>query len=1074
MKVEGTVSQQGNSTVGQRPRHRGAYSRLLAILIPLVLMLSFAAASAPQASALPENFFGFQFGTGWFPNEQYPSSEPDMEAVSRSGAKYWRLPFDCHNKDWTKYDKEVRLAWEHGISIIANPSARCGDGSGQVPVSAEWEPKGSLWETWLYELVGHYGWNGSFWSGKSNIKPITVWEVWNEPNLGSSGSSGVSGIANGNYYGKFLKRSANALNEAQNAQATCCGISVLMGGLLTVAEKEGNKTVHNFIKEANEVSGLASSISGVAVHPYAYDPEADTKVENNITTDREDINQLGSGKSMWITEIGWPVEHGGGVFTQVTEPRQSELLTNVFNWVKGQQASKNIQSLIFYNYRDFTLNESWITGCGLRKRPPSEQFSQTTFRSAWYAFQSQTGAAKWPVQPTAETQAATSIKATEATLNGTINPHGLPTGYRFEYGPSTTYTNSSPSSYQEGGWEDKNISISNTLTGLHPNTVYHFRIVASNENNESVQAQDRTFRTPSLITGHKFSTPTSWAAWPTDSAEVDFADTNGDGKADAIGKNSAGEVRVSWSTGSSFGGASFWATWPAGYSIDFADTNGDGKADAIGKNAAGDLFVSWSNGVNGFPGGSSWGTWPSGYSLEFADVNGDGRADAVGMNSAGDVKVGLSTTSNTFATPTTWATWPAGYSIDFADTNGDGKADAVGKNAAGDVKVAWSNGVNGFPGGTSWATWPAGYSIDFADTNGDGKADAIGKNAAGDLFVAWSNGVSGFPGGSSWGTWPSGYSLEFKDVNGDKRADAVGTNSTGDVKVSLSTTSNKFATPASWASWPVGSSSIDFADTNFDGKADAIGKNSAGDLRVSWSTGSSFGGGSLWATWLAGYSIDFADTNGDGKADAIGENSAGNVFVSWSSGIGFPGGSSWATWPSGYSLEFADTNGDGKTDAIGKNSAGDVKVAWSNGVNGFPGGTSWATWPAGYSIDFADTNGDGKADAIGMNSAGDVKVAWSNGSSAFLTPSTWATWPSGYSIDFADVNGDGMADAVGKNAAGDVKVGLSTGAKFNTPTSWATWPAGYSLEFADVNADGVADAVGMNSASDVKVGLASE
>jgi len=82
------------NTEGKPRRHR------LALLIACLALFAFLlGTTASPASALPENFFGFQFGTGWGANEQYPSSEPDMEAVARSGAKYWRLPFDGHNKD---------------------------------------------------------------------------------------------------------------------------------------------------------------------------------------------------------------------------------------------------------------------------------------------------------------------------------------------------------------------------------------------------------------------------------------------------------------------------------------------------------------------------------------------------------------------------------------------------------------------------------------------------------------------------------------------------------------------------------------------------------------------------------------------------------------------------------------------------------------------------------------------------------------------------------------------------------------------------------------------------------------
>ena len=466
--------------------------RVLALLVTLTLVGAVLGSFASSAIALPQNFFGLQFGNGYAANEQYPESEANMEAIARSGAKYWRLSFNCYEKNWTKYDREVRLAWEHGISIIANPSARCGEASVAVPPEGEW----SAQETWLRELVQHYGWNGSFWAGKSNVKPITVWEIWNEPNLGEHGEDGVH--ADGSYYGRFLKSSAIALNEKQNSQATCCGINVLMGGLLTVgsgSDGKGhyNKNVHEFLEETHLVSGLDSRINGVAIHPYGFDPGAGTKVEEYIKKDREDASEfVGTEKSLWITEVGWPVEHEFAV----SSARQSELLTTIFNWVKEKQASDNIQSLIYYNYRDFTFNGSWITACGLRERPQAEQFGHQTFRSSWGAFQKEAGASQWPVSPGAETSAATNVGPTSATLNGTINPHGLPTGYHFEWAEeSEGFSHSIPSSDIEAGWKEGVISVHQELTGLKPGTTYHFRIVGANENNEQTGGANLSFKT---------------------------------------------------------------------------------------------------------------------------------------------------------------------------------------------------------------------------------------------------------------------------------------------------------------------------------------------------------------------------------------------------------------------------------------------------------------------------------------------------------------------------------------------------------------------------------------------------
>jgi subtilisin family serine protease/streptogramin lyase len=93
----------------------------------------------------------------------------------------------------------------------------------------------------------------------------------------------------------------------------------------------------------------------------------------------------------------------------------------------------------------------------------------------------------------ATTVPATSVKTTEATLNGTVNPRGLATTYQFEYGTTTSYGSKTASKSVGSGTEE--IAVSEKLSGLKAGTTYHFRIVATNEA-ETVYGEDATFPAP--------------------------------------------------------------------------------------------------------------------------------------------------------------------------------------------------------------------------------------------------------------------------------------------------------------------------------------------------------------------------------------------------------------------------------------------------------------------------------------------------------------------------------------------------------------------------------------------------
>jgi hypothetical protein len=106
-----------------------------------------------------------------------------------------------------------------------------------------------------------------------------------------------------------------------------------------------------------------------------------------------------------------------------------------------------------------------------------------------------TGLALAASSPTVITGAAGSVTETTAVLHGRVNPNGNPTDYLFSYGPTTAYGANSAS--LGAGHGSKGIDVSQTITGLTPGTLYHYRINALNASGAASGA-DRTFTT----TGH--------------------------------------------------------------------------------------------------------------------------------------------------------------------------------------------------------------------------------------------------------------------------------------------------------------------------------------------------------------------------------------------------------------------------------------------------------------------------------------------------------------------------------------------------------------------------------------------
>jgi hypothetical protein len=101
-----------------------------------------------------------------------------------------------------------------------------------------------------------------------------------------------------------------------------------------------------------------------------------------------------------------------------------------------------------------------------------------------------------PGPPRAVTEAATGVKPTEATLNGSVNPNTYATNYYFQYGPTSSYGSIVPTGGAGVGSGTAPVPLSNTITGLAPGSSYHYRIVAENYNGEWGYGEDKAIYTP--------------------------------------------------------------------------------------------------------------------------------------------------------------------------------------------------------------------------------------------------------------------------------------------------------------------------------------------------------------------------------------------------------------------------------------------------------------------------------------------------------------------------------------------------------------------------------------------------
>jgi hypothetical protein len=95
-------------------------------------------------------------------------------------------------------------------------------------------------------------------------------------------------------------------------------------------------------------------------------------------------------------------------------------------------------------------------------------------------------------RPRVSTRAARQLGPRRARLSGTVDPAGTITRYRFEWGLTRKYGRRT--AWRSAGAANHLRSIAVAIRGLRPGTLYHYRLVATNDAGTTL-GRDRVFRT---------------------------------------------------------------------------------------------------------------------------------------------------------------------------------------------------------------------------------------------------------------------------------------------------------------------------------------------------------------------------------------------------------------------------------------------------------------------------------------------------------------------------------------------------------------------------------------------------
>jgi DNA-binding beta-propeller fold protein YncE len=154
--------------------------------------------------------------------------------------------------------------------------------------------------------------------------------------------------------------------------------------------------------------------------------------------------------------------------------------------------------------------------------------------------------------PEIESTSVSGVTGDSATLQATINPVGQPTTYWFEYGLSDCEVGPCEKVPASGGSiaaGRKGVPVQFSLTGLQPQTTYHFRAMAESAKGPAKPGPDTTFTTQTSGLGAVLSDS---RAWEMVSPPKKFGGTIVSTKSTAIQASGSGEKLAYASSGSLF------------------------------------------------------------------------------------------------------------------------------------------------------------------------------------------------------------------------------------------------------------------------------------------------------------------------------------------------------------------------------------------------------------------------------------------------------------------------------------------------------------------------------------------
>jgi hypothetical protein len=309
--------------------------------------------------------------------------------------------------------------------------------------------------------------------------PLQYLEAWNEPN-----ASGVSAAA-----------AAGLWSDAGGVCATA-GCTALAGDFVDAADQGQKfnpgcaaKITFNGLKSYEDayVKALGGATPAIwAFHPYI---AVNCEQSGSLSTFVANLPPSASPPQIWFTEVGaWECYNGQS--PPRGSARQQADAAYLVNTLMSPTAPAAPTHVFWYEI----AAPGWTQNCA--KYTDSALYEANTAPGTLLARPAAQTVFGPDTELTATTGSASALSSTQATLNGSEVPGGIYEGsYSFTYGRTTAYGSQTPTLPLGPGLSAQ--AVSATITGLAPNTAYHYELVATDTAGKTLTGADVRFVTPS-------------------------------------------------------------------------------------------------------------------------------------------------------------------------------------------------------------------------------------------------------------------------------------------------------------------------------------------------------------------------------------------------------------------------------------------------------------------------------------------------------------------------------------------------------------------------------------------------